>query len=260
MTGRFPLKRYFEQSASLIVLLVAWELLARSGLFSSYLLPAPSAVALRIWTMTLSGKLLPDLATTLLRALSGFGLAVVFGVPLGILMARNRIVEWLLDPIVSIGFPMPKIALMPAFILWFGLMDSTKVLMIAFHALFPIVAATYAGARSVEKMLVWSARSMGVSDREVMWEVILPASVPSIMTGIQVALPVSLIVALVTEFLMGGTGIGATMINASRYADSTGVFAGIVIIAAMGILIMRAIQTVRRRILAWHQEAEMPAI
>lgn len=257
--GRYVdyLRNLLERSVSLIVLLVAWEAIARSGMLTSYLLPAPSAICVRLWTMAIGGGLFVDLAYTLWRSIIGFALGAAIGVPLGILMARVRIVEWLLDPIVSIGFPMPKIAFMPIFILWFGLFDGTKVLMIAFHAVFPVISATWSGARSVERSFIWSARSMGVSERQTMWDVVLPATVPSIMTGLQVAMPMALITAIVTEFLMGGTGIGATMINSSRYADSTGVFAGIVAIAILGVAVMRVIQLVRTRLLHWHQETQV---
>jgi ABC-type nitrate/sulfonate/bicarbonate transport system permease component len=106
--------------------------------------------------------------------------------------------------------------------------------------------------------LIWSARNMGARERELLWQIILPAALPTIMTGLQVALPLSLIVAVVTEMLMGGYGLGGAMMTASRFANSTGVFAGIVEIAVVGYALVKAMAFIRRRLLIWHQEATEP--
>ena len=177
---------------------------------------------------------------------------------LGILMARNKAMHWFFDPIVSVGFPMPKIAFLPIFMLWFGLYDTSKVTMIVFNAIFPVVTATMASTQGVEKELIWSARSLGAGERQLLWEIVLPAALPQILTGLQVALPVSMIVAIVTEMLMGGAGLGGAMIAASRFADSPGVFAGIVEIAVAGFFLVRGIAVLRRHLLRWHQEAQAP--
>ena len=110
----------------------------------------------------------------------------------------------------------------------------------------------------VEKELIWSARNMGATDRELMWQIVLPAALPQILTGLQVALPISMIVAVVAEMLMGGYGLGGAMMTASRFADSRGVFAGIVEIAIVGYVLIKLMSMLRRRLLVWHQEANEP--
>ena len=177
---------------------------------------------------------------------------------LGILMTRNKFIGWFFDPIVSVGFPMPKIAFLPIFMLWLGLYDVSKISMATFNAIFPVIVATIAAAEGVDRQLLWSARSLGASERQLLREIILPASLPQIMTGLQVALPVSMIVTIVTEMLMGGQGLGGAMISASRFADSPGVFAGIVEIAVAGLCLVKGIALLRRRLLIWHQEAQEP--
>ncbi|MFZ3234265.1 MAG: ABC transporter permease [Stellaceae bacterium] len=245
-------------SLTLLLVLAGWELYARSGAVSNFLLPPLSVVLERVWQDAVSGDLLLNLGATLYRGLFGFAIAAVAGVIIGILIARNAAVRWFFDPIVSIGFPMPKIAFLPIFMLWFGLYDTSKVTMIAVSAIFPVVTATVVATQGVEKELVWSARSLGAGERQLLWEVVLPAALPQILTGLQVALPISLIVAIVTEMLMGGTGLGAAMINASRFADSPGVFAGIVEIAIAGFCFVKGIAMLRRHLLIWHQEAQEP--
>jgi ABC-type nitrate/sulfonate/bicarbonate transport system permease component len=243
---------------SLILVLVAWEAVARAGIVTSFLLPPLSVVLDRVWQDALSGDLAENLGLTLYRGLLGFAIAAAAGVALGILMARNRAMYWFFDPIVSVGFPMPKIAFLPVFMLWLGLYDASKLTMIVFSAIFPVITATMTSTQGVEKELVWSARSLGAGERQLLWQIVLPAALPQILTGLQVALPVSLIVAIVTEMLMGGAGLGGAMIAASRFADSPGVFAGILEIAVAGFCIVKGIAVLRRHLLRWHQEARQP--
>jgi ABC-type nitrate/sulfonate/bicarbonate transport system permease component len=242
----------------LIALVLAWEALSRSGTVSAFLLPPLSAVLQRVWDDAVSGDLTINLGMTLYRALAGFAIAAVGGVALGILMTRNRFVRWFFDPIVSVGFPMPKIAFLPIFMLWLGLYDVSKISMAAFNAIFPVIVATIAAAEGVDRQLLWSARSLGASERQLLREIVFPAALPQILTGLQVALPVSMIVTIVTEMLMGGQGLGGAMIAASRFADSPGVFAGIVEIAVAGLCLVKGIAVLRRRLLVWHQEAQEP--
>jgi ABC-type nitrate/sulfonate/bicarbonate transport system permease component len=244
--------------ASLLVLLVAWEVAARSGVVSAFLLPPLSAVLARVGEDAASGELALNLGMTLYRALTGFAIAGAAGVVLGILMTRRPWVRWFFDPIVSVAFPMPKIAFLPIFMLWLGLYDLSKISMAVFNAIFPVITATMAAAEGVDRHLLWSARSLGASERQLLREIILPAALPQILTGLQVALPISMIVMIVTEMLMGGEGLGGAMIAASRFADSPGVFAGIVEIALAGLCLVRGMTVLRRHLLVWHQEAEDP--
>jgi len=239
---------------SILVLLIAWEVFARSGKVTAFMLPPFSAVAERIYADAIGGELWRNLWVTMFRALAGFAIAAVGGIALGAMMARSRIVRWFFDPIISVGFPMPKIAFLPIIILWLGLYDVSKISVVVFDAIFPVVTATLAGLASVEKELIWSGRNMGANERELMWQIALPAALPQILTGLQVALPIALIVAIIAEMAMGGYGLGGAMMSASRFADSRGVFAGIVEIAIVGYALIKAMAVIRRRLLVWHQE------
>jgi len=242
----------------LIALVLAWEAVSRGGVVSTFLLPPLSAVLERVWDDALSGDLATNLGLTLYRALAGFVIAAAGGVVLGVVMTRSRFIRWFFDPIVSVGFPMPKIAFLPIFVLWLGLYDVSKIAMAAFNAIFPVIVATMAAAEGVERELLWSARSLGAGERQLLREIILPAALPQILTGLQVALPIAMIVTIVTEMLMAGQGLGGAMIAASRFADSPGVFAGIVEIAVAGLCLVKGMTALRRRLLIWHQEAQEP--
>lgn len=252
------LLRGFARVGSVLVLLVVWEVLARSGAFTPFVLPSLTSVIERIWADALSGDLFINTGLTIYRALVGFLISMIGGILIGVAMSRNVFASWFFDPIVSIGFPMPKIAFLPVVILWLGVYDVSKITIIVIDAIFPVIAATLIAIRGVERELIWSARNMGASDRELMTQIILPAALPQILTGLQVALPISMIVAVVAEMLMGGYGLGGAMVTASRFADSRGVFAGIVEIAIVGYVLIKAMAILRRRLLIWHQEANEP--
>jgi taurine transport system permease protein len=243
----------------IVALALTWEAVAASGAVTAFQLPRLSAVLARIWSDAVAGDLALNTALTLYRALTGFAIAAVAGIALGMAMSRNVTVRWLFDPVVSVGFPMPKIAFLPVIVLWLGVYDLSKIAMVVFDAIFPVVTATIAGIAAVDRHLLWSARNMGASEREIVWQIALPAAAPQIMTGLQVALPIALIVAVVAEMLMGGYGLGGAMVHASRFADSRGVFAGIVEIGAVGYVLVKAMALVRRRLLIWHQEARAPS-
>ena len=244
---------------SIVVLVAAWELFARSGKVTTFMLPPFSDVVVRIYDDAVAGDLWINMGLTLYRALAGFLIAAVGGIALGAAMSRNAIARWFFDPIISVGFPMPKIAFLPIVMLWLGLFDVSKISMIVFDAFFPVVTATIAGIQGVEKELIWSARNMGAGERELVWQIVLPAALPQVLTGLQVALPIALIVAIVVEMAMGGYGLGGAMMTSSRFADSRGVFAGIVEIGVVGYAIIKIMALLRRRLLIWHQEAAEPA-
>jgi len=238
----------------IVALLGAWEAFARSGAVTAFMLPPFSDVLERIFAEMSSGELFVDAGLTLYRALTGFVIASFAGIVLGLLMSRSVGVRWLFDPIISVGFPMPKIAFLPIVVLWFGFYDLSKISMVVFDAVFPVVTATLAGIEGVERELLWSARNMGAKERDILWQVLLPAASPQILTGLQVALPIALIVTVVAEMAMGGYGLGGAMMNASRFADSPGVFAGIVEIAVLGYALVKGLALLRRRLLTWHPE------
>ena len=174
------------------------------------------------------------------------------------IMVRYALARWFFEPIISAGFPMPKVAFLPIFILWFGVYDLSKIMMVVVDAVFPVITATIVGLQGVEREFIWSARNMGASPRQLLWQIMLPAALPQILTGLQVALPIAIVIAIATEMLMGGTGLGGAMLEASRMADSPGVFAGLIEMTVVGYAAIKAMALVRHRLLLWHQETQRP--
>ena len=241
-------------AATPLLVVACWEFATRSGGISAFMLPPIGAVVGRLAADVTSGDFILNAGLTLYRTCLGFAIAATTGVTLGLLMAQNRWAYWFFDPIVSIGLPMPKIAFLPVFILWFGLFDASKITIIAVSAVFPVATATLAGLQGVERELIWSAQSLGAREKQIAWEILVPAALPQIITGLQVALPTALIVEIVAEMMMGGYGLGAAMLEASRQLNSPDVFAGIVEIMAVGYGVVAGMAWVRRRLLVWHQE------
>lgn len=238
---------------------LAWELFSRSGLVTPFQLPTFSSVLVTIYEKAVSGELWHSLQLTLYRTIAGFVIASVLGVVLGIMIVRNRAVRWFFDPVISVMFPVPKIVFLPIVVLWLGFGDSTKIFMIVIDAVLPVLTATIAATSAVQRDLVWSAKSMGANDTELVWDVLLPASLPQILTGLQVALPLSLIICIVAEMLTAGGGLGADMMNASRFSNSRALFAGIVEVSIVGFVLIKVLAMARRHLLRWHQETAPPA-
>jgi ABC-type nitrate/sulfonate/bicarbonate transport system permease component len=234
------------------VILLAWELVTRSQLVNPNVFPPVSDIALRWFALIASGAVFQPLADTVWRACAGLAGAVVVGVPLGILMGRVRWAEWFFEPLFSFAFPLPKIALIPLFVQWFGLFDLSKVMLIFTDCLFPLVIFSYHGARSVSPIYLWSAQARWAGRWRILHRVVLPMSLASIYDGVQVAVVVALLVAVVSEMVSGGTGLGQTMIRAYRYGDVRTAFATLLTISLVGAALYRAAQMVRGRLLFWH--------
>lgn len=250
------LRTLLRETYSIVLLVLVWEGISRAGLVNAFLLPAPSAVCLRLLRLLVAGDLGQHMVLSLYRTLVSFGLATVIAVPLGLCMARIRPVGWFCEPIIAVGFPTPKIVLVQVFLLWFGLHDLPKIAMATLEGIFPLVTATYLGTRGVDTYLLWSARNLGTSEGRLLWKVILPAALPQILNGMQIALPICFIVIFVTEMFLGGGGLGDTMVLAQRFADSEGVFVGIVAVSGLGYVAMRCVTWTRHVLLHWHVETQ----
>jgi ABC-type nitrate/sulfonate/bicarbonate transport system permease component len=256
MTAKAVTQRglFVRSLVSVLVIVVIWEATARAGLASALFLPPFTKVMVEWWSVCADGSLPLDLIVSLARAGVGLCLATAIGVPLGIAMARSRFLHWLFDPVIALAFPSPKIAFLPIFILWFGIYSFSKILLVAFACVFPILIGSFAAASSVNRVLIWSATSMGTSNVGVLFRVVLPAAWPRIFAALRVALPVSLITTFTAEMVSGGGGMGATLMYSQRFFESPTVFAYILTMLGVGLLldfVMLRLQAAS----AWSQSA-----
>jgi ABC-type nitrate/sulfonate/bicarbonate transport system permease component len=247
------LRGYALSTLSVAVILIAWEGAARAKLVPDLFLPSVSAVLIALRDGIADGSLPLDLGVSLYRAFAGLFLASVVGVAAGITMARSAPIRWFLDPFIGLAFPAPKIAFLPIFVLWFGIDHMSKILLVAFSSVFPIVIATYSAAISVNRLLIWSSLSLGSSRPMIMWRVILPACYPRIFAAFRVAVPVALITAFTAEMVAGGGGMGATLMYSQRFFETPTVFAYIVTMLAVGLVFDKAMLALRDRFPSWRE-------
>jgi ABC-type nitrate/sulfonate/bicarbonate transport system permease component len=216
-------------------------------------LPRLSTVMELIPKLVADGQLIEPLFVSLFRATAGLLLALFVGVPLGFMMARNRVVRFLIEPLVSFGFSSPKIAFLPIFILWFGIDHVSKILLVALTSVFPFIVSAYEGARNVTVNQLWAARAMGTSNIALLKRVVLPASLPSLMSGLRIAVPYALMTAFTAEMIAGGGGLGGALVLAQRYFETPTVFAYILIMLGTGYVLDIAFIWARRHVLRWHE-------
>ena len=237
----------------LLLLALMWEAAVRTGLISDLVLPPFSAAVEGWWDLTVTGDLFPQAFASLRRAALGLGLAIALGTTAGILMAWNAKIRVFINPLIQMFYPLPKSALIPVTILWFGLGDMSKIVLIFIGCLLPIVVSSFNGARGVEDVLVWSARSLGASRRQVLWQIVVPAAMPDILTGIRTALAISFVLLVSSEFIIARDGIGFMIAGFGEEGVYDRMFACIMTVVAMGFFADRLFQLFMRRVLIWRE-------
>ena len=250
------LRRWTASAYPLLLVVLLWEAISWLGLTRPLFLPSVPDVVRQFGSMLMSGDIGGPLALSLYRAFAGLAFAVVVGVVVGLVMSRSRWAHWALDPLVSIGLPTPKIAFVPIFILWFGIDSLSKILLVAFTCVLPMVVATFHGAVGVGRSVIWSAEAMGTSETRMLYRVILPACMPYVFSGIRVTTPVALITAFTAEMIGGGGGVGASLMFAQRFFQTPTVFVYILVMLVTGVVFDSILLRLRDRLIPWCDESE----
>jgi NitT/TauT family transport system permease protein len=239
---------------SIPLLLLVWQAAVASGLVESRLLPAPETVWTELTSETANGALLYHAAVTISRALTGFALAALIGIPFAAAMARSSLIRNLFEPIFFIGYPVPKIALFPVFTYIFGIGTPSKIAFTFLECLYPIVVTCYFGFRGVQTQLIWSGQNCGASATTILRRVIFPAAMPSIFSGLRIALPVAIIVVVITEMIGDSIGLGYYITIWSTRFRFANVYAAIIVIGICGLVLDQALLILRRRVVYWQRE------
>lgn len=249
MTGR--VKEVIFSVYSVVLLVVLWETVGQLGLIHYHFLPPLSDILQLFVEMTLTGEMIYHTYLTLYRALAGLAIAVALGVPIGVLAGRSLLFDWFWSPVIAVMYPVPAISLIPVFMLWFGFGDRSRIFLVAWACFWPIALNARDAADSIDENLVWSARMMGTSRLSLLREVVVPAASPGILTGIQIALPVSFIAAFIFEMVAGGGGLGHLQYQGARRFVAPQVFAAIVAIMIVGLISDRLLRKIRAWLLRW---------
>jgi NitT/TauT family transport system permease protein len=249
---RRPLPSWVITSASLVVLLGAWEIFGRdvNPVFGSY----PSAIAEAGWQLVRTGKLWAALSDSLRPFLLGYGLAILIGVPIGLVTGRFRTVEAAIGIYITAGYAMPLVALVPLLVLWLGLGFAVKVAVIFLMSVFPICINTWVGVTAVPKTLIEVGKSFVAPNSVILRRIVLPATLPYIMAGIRLAVGRAVVAMVIAEFFTSISGLGAIIITSANNFDTATMFVPIVILMVMAIGLTYLIGAVERWVAPWQAE------
>jgi NitT/TauT family transport system permease protein len=242
-TGISPrMRSAIRASITLFVFALFYEAVARTGYFPPVLMPSLAKIGSTLLRVLLDGTMLAHAASTLYRVLIGMGLAVLVGLPLGILMGRYKPVEHFFMPLASALMPIPSLAWVPVFILWFGLGNTVAILIVFYAALFPMLLNTWSGVRAVNPLWLRAAGAMGADERALFWKVIVPGASPFIITGVRQAFLRAWIAVIGAEFLAASDwGLGWVIFDAKEFLNADVMMASLVVIGAIGFAFERIV-------------------
>lgn len=248
------LPRAVRGSIAIVAFIVLWEALPRAGWIDATFLPPFSTVLRALFDMAVSGELGEHLLASAARAASGFAIAVAIGVPLGLFIGWYRTLADVLNPLLELFRNTAPLALLPVFVLVLGMGETSKVSMVVYSCMWPVLLNTVTGVRNVDPLLIRSARSMGLKPVQLFLKVVLPASVPSVFTGIRVAGAYSILVLIAAEMVGAKAGLGY-LVNYSQFTfEIPKMYAGIVTLALLGLAFNQGVLLAERRLTAWRDE------
>ena len=237
----------------LLLLAVAWELAARLNIISSLALPPLSSVATAWVDLIKDGELIDNGGASLYRAFAGLFLAIVVGGGLGMAMARVRLLDVFINPLVELFYPLPKSALIPVTVLWLGFGDGSKILLIFLGCMIPVTIGAYNGARGSDHALVWSARSMGANRLRMMLDVIMPSALPELLNGVRTALALAFILLVSSELIVSQKGFGYLIGYLGSTGSYEGMYAVVLTVAFLGFAADRLYQLFMQWVLRWRE-------
>ena len=236
---------------AVLIFLAFWEAAVTLGWVNPLFSSSPSRIARTAYQLFADGSIFHDLQVSGLEFVTGFGLAVIVGVPLGILMGWYRRLNAVLDPFVSALYATPRIALLPLVMIWFGIGLGSKIAIVFLGAVFPILVNTITGVRTLDADFVKVARSFGCNDRQLFVTMALPSSVPLLLSGLRLGLGHALIGIVVGEMYGATNGIGFLITVSGARFQTDKVMVGIIIIALAGILLTELLRVIERRFERW---------
>lgn len=232
-------------------LLILWEIISSLNIVSPLFLPAPSAILTTGWSMVISGEIYENLIASLYRIIIGYALGATFGILIGLILGFFRWADAIGTPIVYSIYPIPKIALLPLFILWLGIGELSKVTIIALGVFFPVVINTFSGVKSVDQMLIKAAVTFGSNPVNVIRKVILPGSLPMIFAGLKLAAGTSLLLLVSAEMIAAQKGIGSMVLHYGNLMITTKLMVGVIVLSLLGLIFNRGLQWLENKLVPW---------
>jgi NitT/TauT family transport system permease protein len=240
-----------------VILLIAWELLPRLVTLSAgtrMFFTTPSQIAGTLWTMFATGTVWGPLGVSAMGFGVGLGLAIVVGLPLGVLIGRSRTLNAMFDPFITAFNATPRLVFLPLVMLWFGLGLWSKVVIVFIGALFPILINTYEGVRNSDRLLINVVRSFGAKEWDIARLVVIPNAMPYIIAGLRLAIGRAVLGVVVAEFFGAESGLGVMMVQAAGRYQIDIVFSGLIIFAAITLAMTAAVQLLENRLSRWRPQ------
>lgn len=234
-----------------VLILAVWQATAMTGVLPSRFIPPPSAILSRFFSLVTSGGFGYDVAISLARAFGGFAIGAAVGVALALVAGLSRAGEDFVDPTLQMLRTLPHLALVPLFILWFGIGELPKILLVALGAMCPIYINLFAGIRGVDKKIVEAVRTFGLNRREIITEVVLPGALPSLLVGVRYGLGISWLSLVVGEQINSHSGVGARIMNAREYMQVDVIMVCLIVYALFGLLSDIAVRRLEKSVLVW---------
>ncbi len=232
-------------------LIALWEVGSRTGVISALVLPAPSEALEAFRQLVESGMLWKHLSASLYRLVVGWTSGTVLGIIVGLMIGLSSLARSGLSPLVSAIFPIPKIALLPLFIIWFGIGEGSKVATILFGTFFPTVIATYGGVDNVDRTLIRMGQSFGLSRASIVRKIIIPGALPAILSGFRISLAIGIVLLVAAEMIAAEFGVGAYVLLAGSLMATDQLIAGVAILSIMGLTIAWLIGKAEKYFLRW---------
>jgi NitT/TauT family transport system permease protein len=241
---------WFSYVPSILGILLLWELASDVFKVPTYLIPHPISVAQAL--VTYWGTLITATWATLREILGGFVIAVAIAIPIALLTIFSRIFERFVNPLIVISQAIPKVAIAPLFLVWFGFGEFPKMLIAALIAFFPMLIAATVGLKGIDPEMLSMARSMGATPARTFWKVRLPIALPNFFGGFKLAITFSVIGAVIGEFVGGDHGIGYVIQLASGSQRLDLLFAGLIVLSALGLILFYIVEAIERKVCSWH--------
>lgn len=240
--------------ASVAVLLLIWEGICRAGVVSSLFLPPPTLIIFSLMDMIQDGEIGVSLAASLYRILMGFFLGSAFGLLVGLVTGTSALADRMANPIVNALYPIPKIALLPLFILWLGIGEVSKVTIIALGVFFPVAMNTYSGVKNVDTLLIKVAVSFHAGWGYTMKNVVLPYALPMIFAGLRIAAGTALLLLVAAEMIAAEQGIGALILHYGDLMITERLMAGVIVLSVLGLIFNLFLQFLERKLVPWNHK------
>ena len=247
----------YRKWLSPLFIVLCWEAATRFGLVESWFLPPPLEVFKTLYAMIASGEVPYHTAISMGRAATGYLLAAAIGICLGLLIAWSVIIEDFFDPLIELIRPLSTFALVPILFLWFGVGNTSKIIIIFKSCLFPILLNTISGIKGVDKKLILAAQSLGANGRQLWLRVLIPSALPVIITGLRISTAMAMMSLVGVEMLSSDSGLGFLVIDAQRTFDTKRVFAGIIVLSLVGFSIDFAARFIQAKVVSWHTETSL---